>query len=109
MALSKRVRRYAPATLRHLRQPPPLSQCRSVASADFDTGALAAVLLRAMCWGDVWLIADDDVVADHPDIETSGLPVVRCAALPNLERLDAESLRALDIVKRSFPTARVLQ
>lgn len=74
-----------------------------------DAGDLAAVLLRGTGWGDVWLIADDEALADHPDIATAGLPVIRFAELPHLQRLDAASLQALGIVKRTFPTARVLQ
>jgi len=54
-------------------------------------------------------VADDDVLADHPDIGAAGLPVVRFAELPHLQRLDPEGLRALGLVKRTFPTARVLQ
>jgi hypothetical protein len=72
-------------------------------------GAVAAVLLRGTCWGELWLVADDDVLADHPDIAAAGLPVVCFVELPHLQRLDAASLRALGIVKRTSPTARVLQ
>ncbi|MBX3026965.1 hypothetical protein KF840_18825 [bacterium] len=72
-------------------------------------GTVAAVLLRGTCWGELWLIAGDDVLAEHPDVERSGLPVVRFAELPYLHRLDAEGLRALGLVKRTWPTARVLQ
>jgi len=128
MALADRVRRYAPATLRHatpeLRpltlgdarprggdpQAVALSQCRSVAKAEtIESGAPVAVLLRGSVWGDLWLVADDDVLAEHPDILGSGLPVVRFAELPHLQRLDAASLQALGIVKRTFPTSTVLQ
>jgi hypothetical protein len=74
-----------------------------------DAGALAAVLLRGTVWGELWLIADDDVLADHPGIAGTGLPIVRFAELAHLERLGAVELGALGIVKRAFPTARVLQ
>ena len=115
MALSERVRRYAPATLRHATPATTflsvaVSQCRSVASAEnVESGEPVAVLLRATCWGDLWLIADDDVLSEHPDIADAGLPVVRFAELPHLQRLDAVSLQTLGLVKRTFPTARVLQ
>lgn len=126
MALADRVRRYVPmrrcdsATAAILGDTLPratartevvaTSQRRSVAGTPvLEAGAPAAVLLRGTCWGEVWLIADDDVLDDHPDIATAGLPVVRFAELPHLERLDAAARRALGLVKRSFPTARVLQ
>ena len=87
-----------------------LSHGRSgVRAGLLDSGGLAAGLLRGTCWGDVWLIAADDVLGDHSDIERSGLPVVRFAELPHLQRLDADALRTLGLVKRTFPTARVLQ
>lgn len=126
MALADRIRRYVPvrhcdsATAAILGGTLPsaavrkagvaMSQRRSVAGAEaLDFGAVAAVLLRGTCWGDLWLIADDDVLGDHPDIATGGLPVVRFAELPHLQRLDAASLQALGLLKRTFPTARVLQ
>lgn len=129
MALADRIRRYVPVrqcdtatgatvrdTLPHaaagrtLGEGVALSHCRIVAVGGLlDTGTLAAVLLRGTCWGEVWLVADDEVLADHPDIFADGLPVVRFAELPHLQRLDAASLQALGIVKRTFPTARVLQ
>ena len=59
--------------------------------------------------GDLWLIADDDVLAEQPDIVRSGLPLVRFSELEHLQRLDAASLLALGVVKRTFPRARVLQ
>jgi hypothetical protein len=74
-----------------------------------DCGDLIAVLVRDTLWGEVWLIADDAVLIEHADIATSGLPVLHFAEVPHLQQLDAESLRALGIVKRTFPTARVLQ
>ncbi|MGH7785388.1 MAG: hypothetical protein ACRERC_00890 [Candidatus Binatia bacterium] len=87
-----------------------MSQCRGVAGGEaLDAGDLAAVLLRGTCWGDVWLIAGDDVLGDHPDIAAAGLPVVRFAELAHLQRLDPNALQALGIFKRTFPTARVLQ
>ncbi len=97
------------------RRPPSVSSVSRIASAggkitDLVTdGAPAAVLLRGTVWGDVWLIANDDVLRDHPDIATSGLPIVRYVELPHLQRLDAASLQSLGIVKRTFPTSTVLQ
>jgi hypothetical protein len=114
MALSERVRRFAPATLRHA-TPTTLDAvatvaCRSVANVEGpDFGDPIAVLLRGTLWGEMWLIADDTVLIEHADIATSGLPVLHFAEVPHLQRLDADSLRVLGIVKRNFPTARVLQ
>jgi len=77
--------------------------------AVLDAGNPAAVLLCATIWGDIWLVADDDVLTEHPDIEASGLPVIRFDEVPRLSKLDGSGLRALGLVKRAFPTARVLQ
>lgn len=76
---------------------------------DADAGDLAAVLLRATVIGDVWLVADDDALADHPDILRSGLPVFYFSEVEQLRGKTPEELRAIAMVKRQFPAGRVLQ
>lgn len=71
---------------------------------------VAAVLIRSAVLGEVvWLLADEDALTANPDIAASGLPVFFFAEVPQLQRLDAEGLRAVAAVKRVFPTSRVLQ
>jgi hypothetical protein len=78
-------------------------------NADLLDSELAAVLLRGTIWGDVWLIADDDVLRENTDIARGNVPVLRFAEVDHLRRLGTEGMRALGIIKRAFPTARILQ
>lgn len=94
-------------------EPPPAECMATITPAPgtdpIETGTIAAVLLRGSMIGDAWLVADDDALAEHPDIAQSGLPVFRFAEVAFLARLDAGELRAVAACKRAFPTAGVLQ
>ena len=53
------------------------------------------------------LVADDDAVADHPDIIRGGLPVFFFEE--KLRGKTAEELRAIAMARAEFPSSRVLQ
>ena len=75
-----------------------------------DNADIAAVLIQStILEGLVWLVADDEALAESPDITCSGVPVFFFDEIPHLARLDAEGLRAVAACKRVFPTARILQ
>lgn len=76
---------------------------------DADTGKLAAVMLRGSVVGDVWLVADTEALAEHPDIIRSGLPVFFFDEIERLRGKTVDELRAIGMVKTVFPTGRVLQ
>ena len=82
---------------------------REAATFDAGAGELAAVLLRATVIGDVWLVADADALTDSPDIIRSGLPVFFFGEVEQLRGKTAEELKAIGMVKATFPTSRVLQ
>jgi hypothetical protein len=74
-----------------------------------DAGELAAVKLRSTIIGDLWLVADDDALAEHPDIIRAGLPVFFFDEVQMLRGKTPAQLKALGLVKAEFPTSRVLQ
>ena len=59
--------------------------------------------------GDVWVIADAEVLVEHPDIIRSGLPVFFFDEVEQLRGKSIDELRAIAMVKTEFPTGRVLQ
>lgn len=76
---------------------------------DRNAEALAGVKLRNTIVGDVWLVADDATLAEHPDIIRAELPVFFFDELERLRGKIAAELRAIGMVKATFPTSRVLQ
>jgi hypothetical protein len=80
-----------------------------VPTLDVDAGNLAAVKLRATVIGDVWLVADDDALADNLDIIRSGLPVFFFDEIAQLRGKTPTELKAIAMIKTEFPTSRVLQ
>lgn len=48
---------------------------RGSSAFDADAGELAVVKLRNTAIGDLWLVADAEALAEHPDIIWAGLPV----------------------------------
>jgi hypothetical protein len=76
---------------------------------DLDAGNIAAVKLAKTVIGDVWLVADDDALADHPDIIRSGLPVFLFSEVEQLRGKTPAELKAIGMVKAAFPRGRVLQ
>jgi hypothetical protein len=81
----------------------------SGATFDADAGELAAVKLTGTIIGDVWVVRDDDTLADSPDIIRSGLPVFFFEEVERLRGKTPEELKAIGLVKAEFPTSRVLQ
>ena len=87
-----------------------LAARRKAAAQDIgEACAPAAVLLSGTLMGDVWLIADDEVLIEHPDIEASRLPTFTFSEVPYLARLDDAALAAVSACKRAFPTGRILK
>jgi hypothetical protein len=76
---------------------------------DADAGKIAAVKLTGTTIGDCWLVADDDALAEHPDIIRAGLPVFFFDEVEMLRGKTPEELKAIGMVKAEFPTSRVLQ
>lgn len=74
-----------------------------------DAGELAAAKLRNTVIGDVWLVADPDALAEHPDIIRAGLPVFWFDEVERLRGKTLAELQAIGMVKATFPTSRVLQ
>jgi hypothetical protein len=74
-----------------------------------DAGQLVAFKLVNTVIGDLWLVADEDALADHPDIIRSGLPVIFFDEIEQLRGKTVAELRAIGLVKAEFPTSRVLQ
>jgi hypothetical protein len=88
---------------------PELLRLLSTPTLDADAGQLVAVKLRNTILGDVWLVADEDAVADHPDIIRAGLPVFFFDEVHMLRGKTPAELKAIGMVKSVFPTGRVLQ
>lgn len=88
---------------------PDLLRLLSTPTLDADAGELAAVKLRNTVIGDVWLVADSEALAEHPDIIRSGLPVFWFDEVEQLRGKTPAELRAVAMVKTVFPTGRVLQ
>jgi len=82
---------------------------RETPTFDADAGELAAVKLRNTVIGNVWLVADSEALADHPDIIRAGLPVFFFKEMEQLRGKTPEELKAIAMVKAVFPTGRVLQ
>jgi len=80
-----------------------------IATFDTDAGHIAAVMLRATIIGDVWLVADDDTLADHLDMIRSGLPVFYFSEVEQLRDKTPAELKAIGMVKAIFPTSRAVQ
>jgi len=76
---------------------------------DPDAGKLVAFKLVNTAIGDVWVVTDDDTLADHPEILRSDLPVFCFDELERLRGKTVEELRAIAMVKVTFPTGRLLQ
>ncbi|MBI4518763.1 MAG: hypothetical protein HY699_23455, partial [Deltaproteobacteria bacterium] len=76
---------------------------------DPDTGELVAFKLVGTAIGDVWVVADDDTLADHPEILRAGLPVIFFDEVERLRGKTVAELQAIGMVKATFPTSRVLQ
>ncbi len=74
-----------------------------------EAGELAAVKLTRTMIGDLWLVADAQALAEHPDIIRSGLPVFWFDEVERLRGKTPAELKAIGVVKATFPTSRVLQ
>jgi hypothetical protein len=72
-------------------------------------GELATLLLRGTLIGDLWLVADDDALAEQADIAESGLPVFFFDEVDLLRGKTPEQVRAIAMIKAAFPTGRVRQ
>lgn len=86
-----------------------LSAPERPATFDADAGELAAVKLVNTIIGDLWLVADADVLAEHPDIIRAGLPVFFFEEIEGLRGKTPAELQAIAMVKAEFFTSRVLQ
>ena len=78
------------------------------AALDAAAGELAVKLCNTII-GDVWLVADAHTLAEHPDIEASGLPVFFFDEVERLRGKSVEALQAIGKIKSVFPTSRVQQ
>jgi len=81
----------------------------TAATADLTSGTIAAVKLVNTIIGDVWLVADDATLSEHPDIIRGGLPVIFFDEVEQLRGKTPAELKAIGMVKATFPTSRVLQ
>ena len=88
---------------------PELVRLLSTSALDADAGEVAAVKLRNTAIGDVWLVADAEALAEHPDILRSGLPLFFFDELEERRGKTPAELKAIGMVKAIFPTGRVLQ
>ena len=82
---------------------------REAATFDPDAGELVAVKLRKTIVGDCWLVADADALADNPDLLRCGLPLFFFDEMEQLRGKTPAELKAICMVKATFPTGRVLQ
>lgn len=76
---------------------------------DIESSRLAAAKFVNTVIGDIWVVADDDALSEHPDIIRGGLPVFYFSEVGQLAGRTAEDLQAIRQVKAVFPTGRVLQ
>ncbi|MFI5364357.1 MAG: hypothetical protein ACHQ4J_01915 [Candidatus Binatia bacterium] len=78
---------------------------------DLTSGSVTGVLIRSAVLDGalLWLVADDDTLAEHPDILRSGHAVFFFDEVERLRGKTAAELRAIAMVKAVFPTGRVLQ
>ena len=88
---------------------PEVSPTPAEPTFDADASQVAAVKLVNTVIGDIWLLADADALAEHPDIIRSGLPVFFFDEVEMLRGKTPEELKAIGMVKATFPTGRVLQ
>ena len=58
--------------------------------------------------GEVWLIADFDVLNEEPDIADSGLPIFTLAEFATLAGKGVAGRRVAAVVKRGWPTVTVV-
>ncbi len=65
--------------------------------------------LRNTVIGDVWLVADSEALGEHPDIIRSGLPVFWFDEVEKLRGKTPAELKAIGMVKATFPTSWLLQ
>lgn len=79
------------------------------AALDANAGELAAVKLVNTVIGDVWLVADDNTLADHPDILRAGHPVFFFDEVERLRGKTPTELKAIGMVKVAFPSSRIVQ
>jgi hypothetical protein len=80
-------------------------------AVDLIAGTIAAVLIRSAVLDGalLWLVADADALAEHPDILRAGLPVFFFDEVEQLRGKTPAELKAIAMVKAEFPTSRVLQ
>src|ERR1700687_2089377 len=76
---------------------------------DLDTSEVTAVKLVNTVLGALWLVADEDALAEHPDIIRSGLPVFWFDEVEKLRGKTRAELQAIAMVKAAFPTGWTLQ
>lgn len=75
-----------------------------------EAAEVAAVKMSSPRFGELWLVADERVLEDNPDIEASGLPVVFFEEVAVLEGLKdhPNEIRAFLELKRCFPRGRTV-
>jgi hypothetical protein len=86
-----------------------LLQLLSTPTFDPDAGEIAAARLANTVIGDCWLVKDEKALLDNPDIIRSGLPVFFFDEVERLRGKTPGELKAIGMVKATFPTSRVLQ
>jgi hypothetical protein len=79
--------------------------------APIDAGTIDAVLIKSAVLDGalLWLVADSEALAEHPDIIRAGLPVFFFEEIEGLRGKTPAELKAIAMVKAEFPTSRVLQ
>ena len=76
---------------------------------DLNGGTIVAVKFINTVIGDIWVIADAEVLVEHPDIIRARLPTFFFGEIEKLRGKSIDELRAIAKVKTEFPTSRVLQ
>ena len=76
---------------------------------DLNGGTIVAVKFINTVIGDIWVIADADVLVEHPGIIRARLPTFFFDEVQKLRGKSIEELQAIAMVKAEFPTSRVLQ
>jgi hypothetical protein len=76
---------------------------------DLAGGRIAAVKLTGTAVGSVWLVADAEALAEHPEIMRAGAPVFFFDEVEQLRSKTPDELKAIAAVKGTYPTSRVLQ